>query len=112
MRSFMLTFISDDVEKMRIFGALLDAGMKEFVITETEQFTYDNWKKDVNCEENEATTDDDHSCVTCEWYTDGRCLKDCEKHEWFDYCSNHKPKAATTNDHFRDARKMIDLVEE
>lgn len=62
--------------------------------------------------ENETTTDDDHSCATCEWYTDGRCLKDCENHEWYDYCLNHKPKAATTNDHFRDATKKIDLVEE
>ena len=34
MRSFYITFVSDDVEKMRIFGALLDAGMQNFVITE------------------------------------------------------------------------------
>lgn len=34
MRSFYLTFTSDDVDKMRIFGALLDAGMESFVITE------------------------------------------------------------------------------
>lgn len=47
MRSFYLTFTSDDVDKMRIFGALLDAGMESFVITETEQFTYDNWKRTV-----------------------------------------------------------------
>ena len=32
---------------MRIFGALLDAGMESFVITETEQFTYENWKRTV-----------------------------------------------------------------
>ncbi len=57
--------------------------------------------------ENETTTDDDHSCATCEWYTDGRCLKDCEKHEWFDYCLNHKPKAATANDHFRETTKNL-----
>ena len=47
MRSFYLTFTSDDVDKMRIFGALLDAGMESFVITETEQFTYENWKRTV-----------------------------------------------------------------
>ena len=34
MRDYYLTFVSDDVDKMRIFGALLDAGLKEFVITE------------------------------------------------------------------------------
>ncbi|MCQ2486300.1 MAG: hypothetical protein MJ168_13355 [Clostridia bacterium] len=34
MRSFYITFVSDDVDKMRIFGALLDAGMSNFVITE------------------------------------------------------------------------------
>lgn len=61
---------------------------------------------------NEATTDDDHSCATCEWYTDGRCLKDCEKHEWFDCCLNHKLKIATTNDHFRETTKKIELMEE
>lgn len=47
MRSFYLTFTSDDVDKMRIFGALLDAGLKDFVITETEQLTYENWKRTV-----------------------------------------------------------------
>ena len=47
MRSFYITFVSDDVEKMRIFGALVDAGMENFVITETEQFTYENWKRTV-----------------------------------------------------------------
>ena len=47
MRSYMITFVSDDIEKTRVFGALLDAGMKNFVISETEQFTYDNWKRTV-----------------------------------------------------------------
>ena len=47
MRSFYITFVSDDIEKMRIFGALLDAGMENFVITEIEQFTYENWKRTV-----------------------------------------------------------------
>lgn len=68
MRDYYLTFVNDDVDKMRIFGALLDAGLKDFVITETEQFTYDNWKRTVA--ENAQV------------------------------------------DHFRDVRKMIDLVEE
>ena len=147
MRDFYITFVSDDIDKMRIFGALLDAGMENFVISETypdpkEKHTClsceygkealycsrddvyvlkDDIKASEKCElwsekdvdeastvaENETTTDDDHSCATCEWYTDGRCLKDCENHEWFDYCLNHKPKAATTNDHFRDVRKKI-----
>ena len=68
MRDYLLTFVSDDVDKMRIFGALLDAGLKDFVITETEQFTYENWKRTVA--ENAQV------------------------------------------DHFRDATKKIDLVEE
>lgn len=34
MRSFYLTFVNDEVDKTRIFGALLDAGMSNFVITE------------------------------------------------------------------------------
>ena len=47
MRNYYLTFVSDDVDKMRIFGALIDAGLKDFVITETEQLTYENWKRTV-----------------------------------------------------------------
>lgn len=47
MRDYYLTFVNDDIDKMRIFGALLDAGLKDFVITETEQLTYENWKRTV-----------------------------------------------------------------
>lgn len=35
MRNFYLTFTSDKIDKMKIFGALLDAGMENFVITES-----------------------------------------------------------------------------
>ena len=33
MRDYYLTFVNDDIDKTRIFGALLDAGLKDFVIT-------------------------------------------------------------------------------
>lgn len=55
MRDYYLTFVNDDVDKMRIFRALLDAGLKDFVITETERFTYENWKKDVSENEEELS---------------------------------------------------------
>ena len=47
MRDYYLTFLDDKVDKMQIFNALADAGLKDFVITETEQFTYENWKRTV-----------------------------------------------------------------
>lgn len=79
MRDYYLTFVNDDIDKMRIFGALLDAGLKDFVITETEQLTYENWKRTVA--ENEQV-----ECNTCQHEYCGQCdlklgfVKNCEKY--------------------------------
>lgn len=48
MRDYYLTFVNDNVDKMRIFGALLDAGLKDFVIT--EQFNATSEKNCYSCE--------------------------------------------------------------
>ena len=64
---------------MRIFGALLDAGMENFVITEQ-----------LDC--GNISEDDDVGCSICEYYT-GECSIDGKRHEWFDYCKNHKLKS-------------------
>lgn len=46
MRDYHLTFVSDDVDKMRIFGALIDAGMSDFVITEDVSTVAENAQVD------------------------------------------------------------------
>lgn len=91
MRDYLLTFVSDDVDKMRIFGALLDAGLKEFVITETEQFTYENWKRTVS--EMETV-----ECNTCQHEYCGQCDL---KLGFVKNCAKYAPKM-----------KKIDIVEE
>ena len=48
MRDYHLTFVSDDVDKMRIFGALLDAGMSNFVITEDISTVAENTQVECN----------------------------------------------------------------
>lgn len=81
MRTYMLTFISDDVEKMRVFGALLDAGLKEFVITETEQLTYENWKQTVS--ENAQV---EKICANCIHDYNGHCEVKPWLHSYKDSC--------------------------
>lgn len=48
MRDYYLTIVNDNVDKMRIFGALFDAGLKDFVIT--EQFNATTEKNCYSCE--------------------------------------------------------------
>lgn len=118
MRDYYLTFVNDDVDKMRIFGALLDAGFKDFVISEMYDYKPDNCKGLANCEE--------ENCVECEK------LAEVPKNETVDNCFRYtyarhegieihcmrddvylsKEDAECKCDCFIEAIKRIELVEE
>lgn len=101
MRDYYLTFLDDKVDKMQIFNALADAGLKDFVLT--EQFN--------------ATSE--KNCYSCEY---GRkaayCSYDdayCDEADINGECACWRASTVAENaqvDHFRETTKKIELMEE
>lgn len=118
MREYMLTFVSDNVDKMQIFGALLDAGFKDFVISEMYDYKPDNCKGLANCEE--------ENCVECEKLAEvpkNKTVDNCfrctyartegiEIHCMRDDVYLSKEDAECKCDCFIEAIKKIELIEE
>lgn len=66
MREYMLTFLSDNVDKMKVFDALHSSGLRAFVVTEMQTCDYENWKQTVDAEECPGTTEcEEANCVEC-----------------------------------------------
>ena len=107
MRNFYLTFTSDKIDKMRIFGALLDAGMENFVITESIEVG------DISAAE------EMHTCLNCEYGKKAvYCQYDdqyCDEADINEECVCWEASTVAENaqvDHFRETTKKIELMEE
>lgn len=72
MRDYMLTFLSDDVDKIKVFNALHDAGLREFVIT--EGFGYNirvtGMRNDMDVSENSTVSKKEKvkTCADCKYF--------------------------------------------
>ena len=101
MRDYYLTFLDDKVDKMQIFNALADAGLKDFVLT--EQFNATSEKNCYSCEYGRKAAYCSYDDAYCdEADTNGECA-----------CWRASTVAENAQvDHFRETTKKIELMEE